>query len=45
MPGSGSGSRWVGKQGDGGGDSGFSEGKPGKGINVNKEISNKNLLL
>jgi hypothetical protein len=32
MPGPGSKSRWVGEQGDGGGDRGFSEGKLGKGI-------------
>jgi hypothetical protein len=32
MPGPGSRSRWVGKQGEGGGDRGFSEWKPGKGI-------------
>jgi hypothetical protein len=32
MPGPGSRSRWVGKQGEEGGDRGFSEGKLGKGI-------------
>ena len=32
MPGPGSGSWWVGEQGDGGGDRGFLEGKLGKGI-------------
>ena len=32
MPGPGSGSRWVGEQGEEGCDRGFSEGKPGKGI-------------
>jgi hypothetical protein len=32
MPGPGSRSGWVGEQGEGGGDRGFSEGKPGKGI-------------
>jgi hypothetical protein len=32
MLGPGSRSGWVGEQGDGGGDRGFSEGKPGKGI-------------
>ena len=32
MPGPGSGSGWVGEQGEGGGDRGFSEGKPGKEI-------------
>ena len=32
MPGLGSGSGWVGVQGEGKGDKGFSEGKPGKGI-------------
>jgi hypothetical protein len=31
-PGPGSKSGWVGKQGEGGMDRGFSEGKPGKGI-------------
>ena len=31
MPGSGSGSGWVGEQGKEGRDRGFSEGKPGKG--------------
>jgi hypothetical protein len=32
MPGPGSGSGWVGEQGEGGKDRGFSEGKPGKGV-------------
>jgi hypothetical protein len=32
MPGPGSGSGWVGEQGEGGGDRGFSEGRLGKGI-------------
>jgi hypothetical protein len=32
MPGPGSRSEWVGMQGEGGEDRGFSEGKPGKGI-------------
>jgi hypothetical protein len=32
MPGQGSGSRWIDEQDEGGWDSGFSEGKPGKGI-------------
>ena len=32
MPGPGSGSGWVGEQGEGGGDKGFLEGKLGKGI-------------
>jgi hypothetical protein len=32
MPGPGSRSGWVGEQGEGGGDRGFSEGKLGKGI-------------
>jgi hypothetical protein len=32
MPGPGSSSRWIGEQGEGEGDRGFSEGKPGKGI-------------
>jgi hypothetical protein len=32
MPGPGSRSGWVGKQGEGGKDRGFSKGKPGKGI-------------
>jgi hypothetical protein len=32
MPGPGSGSGWVGEQGEVGGDRGFSEGKLGKGI-------------
>jgi hypothetical protein len=32
MPGPGSGSGWVGEQGERGGDRGFSEGKLGKGI-------------
>jgi hypothetical protein len=32
MPEPGSGSRWVGEQGEVGGDREFSEGKPGKGI-------------
>jgi hypothetical protein len=32
MPAPGSGSGWVGKQGERGGDRGFSEGKLGKGI-------------
>jgi hypothetical protein len=32
IPGQGSRSGWVGKQGDKGWDEGFSEGKPGKGI-------------
>jgi hypothetical protein len=32
MPGQGNGSRWVGEQGEGGRDSGFLEGKLGKGI-------------
>jgi hypothetical protein len=31
MPGSGSGCGWDGEQGERGGDTGFSEGKPGKG--------------
>jgi hypothetical protein len=33
MPGPGSRSGWVGVKGEGGGDMGFSEEKPGKGIN------------
>ena len=32
MPGPGSGCGWVGEQSVGGGDRGFSDGKPGKGI-------------
>jgi hypothetical protein len=47
MPGPGSGSRWVGEQGEGEGDRGFSEGKPGKGIifkMLKKKISNKKSL-
>jgi hypothetical protein len=32
MPGPGNGSGWVGEQGDGGRNRGFSNGKPGKGI-------------
>ena len=32
MPGPGSGRGWVGEQGEKGGDRGFLEGKPGKGI-------------
>jgi hypothetical protein len=43
MPGQGSGSGWVGEQGDGGWDRGVSEGKPGKGITFEmkiKKISN-----
>ena len=32
MPGPGSGSGWVGEHGEEGGDRGFLEGKPGKGI-------------
>jgi hypothetical protein len=47
MTGQGSGRGWVGKQGEGGWDRGFSEGKPGKGITfemqVNK-ISNENKI-
>jgi hypothetical protein len=34
MPGPGSGSGWVGEQGEGGGGMGFLEGKPGKGDNI-----------
>ena len=34
MPGQGSGSAWVGKQGEGGWDSGFSKGKQEKGITL-----------
>jgi hypothetical protein len=34
MPGPGSRSGWVGEPGVGGGDRGFSEGKPGKGITL-----------
>jgi hypothetical protein len=40
MPGPGSRSGWVGKKGEQGGDRGFLEGKPGKGITfemLNKE--------
>jgi hypothetical protein len=46
MPGSGSGSGWVGEQEEAGGDRVFSEGKLGKGITFvmqRKKISNKNI--
>ena len=45
IPGPGSGSGWVGEQGEWGGDKGFSDGKPGKGTTFEmqiKKISNKN---
>ena len=38
LPEPGSRSGWVGEQGDGGGDSGFPEGKPGKRITYIYEI-------
>jgi hypothetical protein len=38
MPGPGSWSRWIGEQGKLGGDRGFSEGKPGKGITFEIQI-------
>jgi hypothetical protein len=47
MPGPGSRSGWVGEQGEGRGDRGFSEGKPGKRITFEmqiKKISNKNMF-
>jgi hypothetical protein len=36
MPGPGSGSGWVGEQGEGSGERGFSEGKLGKGVTFEK---------
>jgi hypothetical protein len=38
MTGPGSGSGWIGEQGEGGRHSGFSEGKPGKGITFDIQI-------
>jgi hypothetical protein len=48
MPGPGSRSGWVGEQGEGRGERGFSERKPGKGITFEmqiKKISNKKLNI
>jgi hypothetical protein len=48
MSGQGSRSGWVGEQGEGGWDRGFSEGKPGKGITfemyIKKYLNNNNLV-
>jgi hypothetical protein len=46
MPGPGIRSGWIGEQGEGGGDRGFSEGTPGKGISSEmkiKKISHKKI--